>query len=780
MKFSENNIKDLGKNQKESFEQKKDDLKLVNEILQDKFGLENLPKNLVLDMINIRNDIKHEIDKNNFAEDLNTEINKSILLLTAEVVNSEFNKENIDNITEVKDGVEIIFKDGHKEHLDEDDKELLSSLKSYFDTYRLAINGNKFRSNLEEIKSGLVKESNNRITNFHTKDDAPNELILRLKDKYVGVGFSESEIEELVKTCDLKDLDALPIHKIKEINKIREIFSRFMGGDKSKYFGLSVALIVPAIIDGYTPKLFSDAFTKDTNTVNTITHLVLYALASGGSYLTSAFIEKKYNDLANKNFKKEGGIGEYSANNITEMPPSEISKFGIEGVKQNTYNGRSGYNRLLDSISFNIIPTTVTLITSVAVLIEKSPTLAASTGLATGISIALNKYIEKKGKFWDKMSKEKQIYKQTGKKINESLSAHMDIILAGEKEKFTKDIRKLVEEEKVARGSREYLQKLLSNFNGLSHVINLTLSGAASVIGGVSADKMFAAMMYSSSFSNGIQNLQRGLRDRLESLKDMVRMEIMFNGSAEEEKNSEKKRIGINEINNCDIDIKNVNVSLDDKKILDDINLNIPAGSMANIEGSSGSGKTTLMKIISGYYKPDSGEVKLGGYDVNSIKKAGEESIYNKLAYLSQFPYLFEDTLKNNLKFGIKKEVDDEKIKEVLKDVGLYQRFGKNLEEKIYGGAGDSGNTSGGETSRVGLARVLLKIRNSDAKLVFLDEPTASVDKQTVIDIANVINAEKLKKPDTTFIVISHDEKFVDMLNCNVKVRMEKGKIVNE
>ena len=104
----------------------------------------------------------------------------------------------------------------------------------------------------------------------------------------------------------------------------------------------------------------------------------------------------------------------------------------------------------------------------------------------------------------------------------------------------------------------------------------------------------------------------------------------------------------------------------------------------------------------------------------------------------------------------------------------MNERF-SNLDEKLLGGSGNSVNTSGGETSRIGLARVLLKIRNSDSKIVFLDEPTASVDKKTKKDIAEIINNEKSKRPETTFIVISHDESFVKMLNCDIEVKINKS-----
>jgi len=256
-------------------------------------------------------------------------------------------------------------------------------------------------------------------------------------------------------------------------------------------------------------------------------------------------------------------------------------------------------------------------------------------------------------------------------------------------------------------------------------------------------------------------------------------MDLMFNGYAEEEKEKEKDRVGMDEVNGGSIDLKDVSVEFNNKKILDNINLNIPKGSMAYIGGASGAGKTTLMKIVAGYYRPTAGEVKFGDTNMEKIKKSGQDSIYSKIAYLSQFPYILDGSIKNNLLFGIQEEVNDDKVREVLEEVGLSKRF-KNLNEKLSGGRGDEGVTSGGESSRIGLARTLLKIRNSDSKIVFLDEPTASVDEETADEIAKIINQEKQNKPDVTFIVISHDKNFVRKLNCDINVNMKEGKIIDE
>lgn len=778
MNFEKNTIKDLKISQKEAFADKKENLDLVKGILQERFGHEKMPKDLVLEMVSIRQQIKDEIDKENFVEDLDDLTDDRIKMLMFEIYNPESKKEEVKQIIENENGdVEVSYENGKKEILDKNETELLGSLRLYFDSYRLAHNANKFRSNVDEVKSEIIKNNKDRKINFYSEKEKQEELISGLQEKYEQAGFSEKELKELIKICDLKDLKDLPIHEIKIMSKIQDIFSRFMGGDKTKYVGLSAALMVPAFIQGYAPMLFADAFKNNTTDINQI---ILFSVASVGGAGLSVLIQKYYKDFINKNYQKEGGVSEFTAKNLTEMPPDETKKFGLETVKHRASEGRNSYENVLNTFSFDVLPAITTLTTSAVMLYEKSPILAGGTVLASGITIALDKYFQKVGKFWEKERGAERTSEQMAKKLDEQLNAHMEVILAGEKERFFNEIKEFIEKEKIAQSNKGFFKVLEDAYFRFANSINLTLLGVASLLAGGTPDKTIAAVLYSGNFNRGIQDLLSSKRSLLRSLRNVMQMELMFNGYAKEEEGKEKNRIGVDQVKNSDISLKNVNVELDNKKILNDVNLDIPSGSMAYLEGASGAGKTTLMKIISGYYHPSSGEVKFGGVDVENIKKTGEESIYNKIAYLSQFPYLFDDSLKNNLKFGLGKEVENDKIIEALKDVGLYERFGKNLEEKLFSGSGDSGKTSGGETSRIGLARVLLKIRNSDSKLVFLDEPTASVDKATKKDIAEIINNEKAKRPETTFIVISHDEKFVEMLNCDIQVRMEKGKILEE
>lgn len=766
---------ELRKTRDELFEDKKQNLEDVKAALKETFGQEKLPEELVAEMVAIRKEILNEIKLNEYVDEINESISQKIKWLMVKIC---YYKNGLDNIQEAtqneKGDVNIIFKDGKTEPLGNKEQELLKSLNLYFDAYRLTYNAVNFKRNLTEIEDFVIEENKARTLNFYSKEEKEEVVFERLQKKYKDAGFSEEELRELITISNLEKISDLEVHDIKLLSQIKNIFSRFMKGDVSKYIALSAALAIPAFIDGYTPMLLSNAF---KGSAIDMTQIGLYASLSSVAAGGKVMVNKYFKDFLNRNYSKEGGVDEYVADNISELPPEEITKFGAETIKKRSLNARSGYEKILKMMSFDIVPASITMGASVAMLSTKSPELAAGTVAGTGLMLILEKYFHKKGKFWKKERKSEIESEEVIKKIEEQLNAHMEIILSGEKESFAENIQELLAREKVASSEKEFLQIVIDNFDRFYSALNMVAASIATYFAGGSPDKFIAALAYSGQLQNSFSKILDSKRKLLSSLRQMMQMDLMFNGYAEEEAKKEEYRIGASEVENNNISLKNVNVNFENKQILKDINLDIPEGSMASLSGLSGAGKTTLMKVISGYYKPTSGEVNLGGVDMDKIKKSGEDSIYNRIAYLSQFPYILDDSIRNNLTFGIKNRVEDEQLTKILQAVRLSERF-NNLNEKLIGGRGDLGATSGGESSRIGLARVLLKIRNSDSKIVFLDEPTASVDEETSREIANIINQEKRERPNVTFIVISHDKDFVKMLNCDTEVKMKKGEIL--
>jgi ABC-type multidrug transport system fused ATPase/permease subunit len=783
-KREEKGIDKLSTTTQDNVNERNETLSNLKLLFREFFGTEKLPDDLVREFGEIKHQIREEVSGREYLDNLE-EFNETLKLLVLKIAKYKEIQAGIistDNLlgidTNEKGELKYSFDDEITKEiiLDNSEKELLSQLHLYFDSCRIAYNGNRFKSNIENIKDSIVEDNKSRKLNFYNESEKQSEVVNRLERKYKDIGLTRDELGELAKMCDLEKLDALEVNKIglkSGLRKIRNIFDRFLNGDKTKYIALSVALLVPAGLEGWAPNFMAEAFKGNSIEV---TQIAIYALLSSGAIISSSIIEKYFKDFLNKSYNKEGGVGEKIADDLKEFPADEIKKFGIETVKNRVSNAKESYGDLLKTISFDIAPAITSSTISALMLYDRSPALAAGTAVSTGMMIALDKYFYKKSKFWEKQNRAQQKSEESREKIDEQLSAHMEIILSGEKDKFKERIHTILNDERISSEEKNFLKNIQQKYFTFASVLNSVIVSAAAAIANGSADKFVAGLIYSQRLAQNIGDLFRSKMKILNSLRDIEEMEKMFNGYSEEEVEKEKNRIGINEVKNNDIDLKNVSLNFKKESLFQNANLHIPAGSMVRLSGDSGAGKTTLIKIITGYYKPTEGQVDLGNTDIENIKKSGDNSIYSRIAYLSQYPYIFDDSLKNNLTFGMKNEISNKQITEILKEVGLDERF-KNINEKLLGGRGDSGVTSGGETSRIGLARTILKIRNTDSKLVILDEPTASVDKSVKERIVELIKKEKEKRPNVTFIIISHDDEFVKMLDCNMEVQIKDKKI---
>lgn len=182
-----------------------------------------------------------------------------------------------------------------------------------------------------------------------------------------------------------------------------------------------------------------------------------------------------------------------------------------------------------------------------------------------------------------------------------------------------------------------------------------------------------------------------------------------------------------------------------EKEILHGVNMKLNAGTVNAIVGPSGSGKSTIAKLIASLWDVNSGSIKIGGVD---IKQMSLVDFNRKIAYVAQDNYLFNETVRENIRQGNPKATDEEII-DVTKKSGCYD-FIMQLEngfDTIVGGAG--GHLSGGERQRISIARAMLK----DAPIVILDEATAYTDPENEAILQNSIARLVAGK---TLIVIAH------------------------
>ena len=194
------------------------------------------------------------------------------------------------------------------------------------------------------------------------------------------------------------------------------------------------------------------------------------------------------------------------------------------------------------------------------------------------------------------------------------------------------------------------------------------------------------------------------------------------------------------------IEVKGVSFDYhDDKEILHDVSLSIPQNGMTALVGPSGSGKSTLAKLIAGFWDVKNGTITMGNHDLKEIPLT---ELYDQVAFVSQDNYLFDDTIRENIRMGRRSATDTE-VEAAAHAAGCGQLI-KELEkgyDTLVGGGG--AHLSGGERQRIAIARAMLK----NAPIVILDEATAYMDPENEAIIQKAVT--KLVEHKTV-IVIAH------------------------
>ncbi|HEB9321352.1 TPA: ATP-binding cassette domain-containing protein [Campylobacter coli] len=204
----------------------------------------------------------------------------------------------------------------------------------------------------------------------------------------------------------------------------------------------------------------------------------------------------------------------------------------------------------------------------------------------------------------------------------------------------------------------------------------------------------------------------------------------------------------------------------DKKNLFTCLNLSIKKGEKIAFIGESGCGKSTLVDIIIGLLSPKEGRVLL---DENELNMKNVKNYRQKIGYIPQNIYLFNDSIAKNISFG--DEVDEEKLQRVIKQSNL-EHFVKNLPQGVQTKVGDGGsNLSGGQKQRIAIARALYL----DPEILVLDEATSALDTESEARIMDEIY--KISK-DKTMIIIAH--RLSTITRCDSIYRLENGKLFKE
>lgn len=180
--------------------------------------------------------------------------------------------------------------------------------------------------------------------------------------------------------------------------------------------------------------------------------------------------------------------------------------------------------------------------------------------------------------------------------------------------------------------------------------------------------------------------------------------------------------------------------------VLKDMSLTIENEKLTAIVGDSGSGKSTILNLISKYYEPTGGTIKIGGL---SVAEAGAEQVLSEISMVDQEVFLFDDTIRNNIRYA-RPQATDEQIEAACREANC-EEFILHMPKGYETMVGENGNQlSGGERQRLSIARAILK----DSPILLLDEATANLDVENELLVKQAIG--NLLKKRKTVVMIAH------------------------
>ena len=221
------------------------------------------------------------------------------------------------------------------------------------------------------------------------------------------------------------------------------------------------------------------------------------------------------------------------------------------------------------------------------------------------------------------------------------------------------------------------------------------------------------------------------------------------------------------DLTSYDIEFKNVDFFYEKgEKVLDNLSVKIKNNKFTAIVGDSGSGKSTILNLISKYYEPTKGIITIGGHDISKI---AAERVLEKVSMVDQEVFLFNDTVKNNIRHA-RLSATDEEIIQACKEANCHE-FIMEMSNGYDTEIGENGNLlSGGQRQRLSIARAILK----DSPIILLDEATANLDIKNELAVKQAIL--NLMKKDKTVLMIAHTLSIIK--NADEILVVGNGKII--
>jgi len=622
---------------------------------------------------------------------------------------------------------------------------LISIILSIFSSVLSIIGPDKLSDLTDEISNGLkINTTNLELINQSIETDLINNNI-----SYEQIySLSEEELYNIFSDFVVDGVEISSIDKIKFINIIssysqEELYS-------------AIDLMPTNIKLLLEPNMNIDNIKKIGFVL-----VLMYIISALFSYLENYLMVITSNNFAM-------GLRTKISKKINKLPLNYFDKNSYGDILSRVTNDVNTINMTLHNSLGTLVASIALFIGSLIMMFKTNYLMAICGILSSLLGFVLMALISKKSQKYF-VSRQEELGKLNGH-IEEIYSSH-NIVKAynGEKEsleKFENYNNSVCDANRKSQFLSGMMPPIMGFIGNLGYVVVCVVGALLVIEGKISFGVIVAFIMYVRLFTSPLSQIAQSV-SQLQSAA--AASERVFEFIEEDEMDNEEHLLGILDKNKAsgNIEFNNVKFGYNkDKVIINDFSCKVKKGQKIAIVGPTGAGKTTLVNLLMKFYNIDDGEIKI---DDISIKDLTRENIHDLFIMVLQDTWLFNGTIRDNLKFN-NDDVSDKEIWEALKVVGV-DHFVKSLPKMLDYKVEDNDSISAGQKQLLTIARGMIK----NSPFLILDEATSSVDTRTEELVQKAM--DKLTHGRTSFI-IAH--RLSTIKNADLILVIKDGNIIEQ